>query len=157
MQSVDRFSRKIIAPALKFLITLLAIIFLIFTGNVHSQRLSIVITEPKDGKEVCWRSMVKGTVSDPKLQVFVAIHPMATNKFWIQPIPNMRSDGKWEAYCYFGEPNIGIGEPFEIIAIVSKNKKLFKEVDTLPSPLPDNPQILVRSNPIVVKRVRCLE
>ncbi len=86
MQLVDRFPGKIIRPALKFLITLLAIIFLIFIGNVYSQTLSIVITEPKDGKEVCWRSMVKGTVSDPNLQVFVAIHPMATDKFWINQI-----------------------------------------------------------------------
>ena len=111
MQLVDRFLGKIIAPALKFLITLLAIIFLIFIGNVYSQRLSIVITEPKDGKEVCWRSMVKGTISDPNLQVFMAIHPMATDKFYIQPIPNMRSDGRWEAYCFFGEPNKGINLP----------------------------------------------
>jgi hypothetical protein len=53
--------------------------------------------------------MVEGTISDPKLQVYVAIHPMATDKFWIQPIPNMSSDGKWKSYCYFGEPNIGKG------------------------------------------------
>lgn len=157
MQLMDGFPGKIIAPALEFLITLLAIIFLMFIGNVYSQRLSIVITEPKDGKEVCWRSMVKGTISDPKLQVFVAIHPMATDKVYIQPIPTVSSDGKWSAYCYFGEKNQGINEPFEIIAIASKNKKLYKEQDILPSPSPDNPQILVRSNPVIVKRAPCLQ
>lgn len=156
MQLVDRFLGKIIRPAFKFLITLLAIFFLILIGNVYSQRLSIIITEPKDGKEVCWRSMVKGTISDPNLQVFVAIHPMATDRFWIQPIPNMRSDGRWEAYCYFGEPNVGIGEPFEIIAIASRNRNLFKEGTILPSPLPDNHEILVGSNPVTVKRSPCL-
>lgn len=82
---------------------------------------------------------------------------MATDKFWIQPIPTISSDGKWRSYCYFGEPNIGIGEPFEIIAITSRNKKLFKEGDTLPSPLPGNPQILIRSNPVTVTRIKCLK
>ncbi|MCU4137418.1 MAG: hypothetical protein MW689_000989 [Thermodesulfobacteria bacterium] len=82
---------------------------------------------------------------------------MATNRFWIQPVPNVASDGSYSVYGYFGEkPNQGIGEPFEIIAIATRNKELFKEGDTLPSPLPDNPEILVRSNPIIVIRADCL-
>ena len=117
----------------------------------------INIISPVGESRVCWRTMVRGTISNPNLQVFVLIHPMATDKFWIQPIPTVSSNGKWEAYCYFGEPNIGIGEPFEIIAIASKNKKLFKEGSTLPSPMPDNPQILIRSDPITVIRVGCLK
>jgi hypothetical protein len=133
------------------------LMILIISGRKsYGQELKLTIVEPKNDANVCWRAIVKGTISDSKLQVFAAIHPMATDKFWIQPIPNMRSDGRWEAYCYFGEQNIGIGEPFEIIAIASKNKKLFKEGDTLPSPLPDNPQILIRSNPLTVKRAQCL-
>jgi len=157
MQLVDRFPGKIIGPALKCLITLSAMIVIIITGNVYSQGLSIIIAEPKDGKQVCWRTMIRGSVSDPKLQVFVAIHPMAAPKFYIQPIPTMSSDGKWSAYCYFGEQDQGINEPFEIIALASKNKNLFKEGDILPSPLPDNQQILFRSNPVIVKRAPCLK
>jgi len=131
---------------------------LIITGSKgYGQELKLAIMEPQNDARVCWRNMVRGTVSDPKLQVFVAIHPMATDKFWIQPIPNMRSDGRWEAYCYFGEPNIGIGEPFEIIAIASRNRNLFREGDTLASPFPDNLQILIRSNPVTVKRSPCLK
>jgi len=116
----------------------------------------ISIISPAEGSHVCMRTLVSGSISDSSLQVFVLIHPMATGKFWIQPIPTVSSDGKWKAYCYFGEPNIGIGEPFEIVAVASKNKKLFKEGDTLPSPLPDNPQILIRSDPITVIRAKCL-
>jgi hypothetical protein len=115
------------------------------------------IITPQDGSRVCWRTIVKGTISDPKFQVFVAIHPMATDKFWIQPVPTVSSEGIWTAYCYFGEPNIGIGEPFEIIAIASKNKKLFKEGDTMPAPLPESPEILIRSDPVMVIRDKCFK
>lgn len=132
-------------------------IFTIQNSNIYSEELTLSIDEPKDSEKVCWRSIVKGTVQDPKLQVFVAIHPMATAKFWIQPIPNMSTDGKWKTYCYFGEPRIGIGEPFEIIALATKNKKLFREGDTLPSPLQNNPEILISSNPIMVIRDKCLK
>ncbi len=144
--------------------TLLVVIFLTFSiclivaePITYSEELKLNIVKPKNDAEVCWRTIVEGTVSDPTLHVYVAIHPMATDKFWIQPIPTISSDGKWRVYCYFGEPNIGIGEPFEIIAVASKNKILFKEGDTLPSPLLENPQILIRSNPIMVMRTKCLK
>jgi hypothetical protein len=116
----------------------------------------INIISPSDRTSVCWRTMVRGKISKSNLQVFILIHPMATDKFWVQPIPNMRSDGRWEAYCFFGEQNQGIGEPFEIIAVASGNRNLFRRGDTLPSPMPDNPQIVVKSKPVTVTRDPCL-
>jgi len=116
----------------------------------------ISITSPAEESHVCMRTIVRGCISDSSLQVFVLIHPMATAKFWVQPIQNMGTDGSWEAYCYFGESNQGIGEPFEIIAVASRNRNLFREGDTLPSPLQDNPQILLKSKPIRVTRDPCL-
>lgn len=117
----------------------------------------INIISPTEGSRVCMRTLVRGTISNPNLQVFVLIHPMATDRFWVEPIPNMRPDGRWEAYCYFGKPNEGIGNPFEIIAIASENRRLFEEGDELPSPLPDNPEVPFRSYPIIVTRDRCLQ
>ncbi len=149
--------KNIFGLSFGFLTILLSILPIIFLSNTHGQNITLSITAPQDDAQVCWRTMVKGTVSAPKLQVFVAIHPMATDKVYIQRIPTVSSDGKWSAYCYFGEKNQGINEPFEIIAIASKNKKLYKEQDILPSPLPDNPQIVVRSNPVIVKRAPCLQ
>jgi hypothetical protein len=130
-------------------------VFIVLQSKVYSGELKLKIHKPKNDSNVCWRTIVEGNVSDPKLHVYVAIHPMATNKFWIQPIPTVSSDGKWKTYCYFGEPMIGIGEPFEIIAIASDSIKLFKEGDTMIAPLSDNPQILIRSNPITVIRAKC--
>lgn len=138
-------------------LSMVFIFAIIAESLIYGEDLKLTIIKPKNDAEVCWRTIVKGNISDPKLQVYVAVHPMATDKFWIQPIPTISSDGKWRSYCYFGEPNIGIGEPFEIIAIASKNKKLFKEGETLSTPLPDNNQILIRSNPVTVTRAKCLK
>ncbi len=124
--------------------------------DIQTTNQSINIISPTQGSHVCQRTTISGNISNPELQVFILIHPMATNKFWVQPIPNMRSDGRWEAYCYFGEPDQGVGEPFEIIAIASRNRNLFEEGRTLPSPLPNNPDIIFRSNPVVVTRDPCL-
>lgn len=133
----------------------LAVISVFLMIDVYGQNLTINITEPQNTDRVCWRDWVRGTISDPNLQVFVLIHPVATNRFWVQPIPDRGS--QWRSYCYFGEPDRGIEEQFEIIAVASGNKTLFKEGDTLPSPLPDNPQILVRSRPVLVTRDTCLQ
>lgn len=135
-----------------YLLTVFLLGLIISNLKIHGEELKLNIAEPKDDAHVGWKAIVKGTISNPELQVFVAVHPMATDKFWIQPIPNISADGQWKAYCYFGEPSIGIGEPFEIIVVASKNKDLFKEGHSLPSPLPNNPQIIGRSNPVTVIR-----
>lgn len=136
--------------------TILLLNLIILGSAVYGEELKLTIIEPKNDSRVCWRTMVQGTISNTKLQVFVAIHPLTTKKFWIQPIPTVSSDRKWRTYCYFGEPNIGIGEPFEIIALASENKKLYKEGDTMSSPLPDNPEIQVLSKSVIVIRDPCL-
>ena len=131
------------------------VLLFIFPLKSHEE-LFLSITKPHNGERVCWRTLIQGKVSDPQLQVFIAIHSMATNKFWIQPIPSVASDGSYSTYGYFGTFDEGIREPFEIIAIATNNKKLFKEGDTLPSPLPAIPEILVRSKPVIVIRDNCL-
>jgi len=123
-------------------------------ANSQAIQQPIIIISPTDGSHVCMQAMVRGTISDSNLQVFVLIHPMATDRFWVQPLPERGSN--WHTYCFFGEPNRGIGEPFEIIAVASRNRNLFRRGDTLPSPLPDNPHILIRSSPIRVTRDPCL-
>lgn len=125
-------------------------------GNGTAAQQQVSIVSPAEGSRVCVRTAVSGSVSDSSLQVYVLIHPMATNRFWVQPIPNMNPDGRWESYCYFGESNRGIGEPFEIIAVTSRNRNLFREGDTLPSPLQDNAEILLKSKLIRVTRDPCL-
>lgn len=130
-------------------------IFLPRNNYVHGQTPTLSITEPQNRSEVCWRERIRGTISDINLQVYVLIHPMTTNTFLVQPLPEER-ESSWEAYCNFGKPEKGIGEHFEIIVVASKNKKLFKEGETLSYPLLNNPNILHKSKPVMVTRAACL-
>lgn len=114
----------------------------------------IRIINPADGNHVCMETLVRGSVSDPNLQVFVLIHPMSTGSFWVQQLPERGTN--WHILGRFGEPNVGIGNHFEIIAIASSNRTLFNEGQTLPSPLPDNSEILIKSEPVIVTRNPCL-
>lgn len=139
------------------IIVICLILFIILLLNVYGQALTLTIGQPRHNSNVCQRAIVSGTVSDPKLQVFIAIHPMAINTFFIQPVPAVGTDGRWQAYCYFGEGQRGIGQPFEIIAFASNNRNLFTEGNTLPSPFPNNAQILIRTNPVIVTRANCLQ
>ena len=130
-------------------------IFLFFTFSAQGilgQTLSISIDRPEKDANVSQRSMVSGKVSDVTLMVYIAIRPMATSEFWIQEIPNISKDGTWAQYCYFGEPAVGRGEPYEIIAFASRNRTLLKPGQKIQSPLPDNPGILVKSDIVRVIR-----
>lgn len=148
---------KALSKVLLIPISALLLILVIPYMNIRGQQLQLTINNPRNDERVCWQTIVEGTISDHRLQVFIAIHPMATDRFWIQPIPNMSSDGRWSSLCFFGESRIGIGEPFEIIAIGSNNRRLFREGNTLSSPLPENPEILVRSRSIGVIRDPCIQ
>jgi len=90
------------------------------------------ISEPNNGQEVSVREWVRGKLSDTSYEVYILIHPMATVSWWVQPLPSINSDGTWEAYCFFGEETVGIGESFEIIAIATKEKGVLRSGQQLP-------------------------
>ena len=106
------------------------------------------IMSPAEEASVRMTELVRGTVSDPKLNVYILIHPLTTNLWWVQNIPAVGPDGRWQALCYFGTENLGIGEPYEIIAIASSKRGLYKPGDTLK----EVPSKLLRSKIVTVKR-----
>ena len=62
----------------------------------------------------------------------VLIHPLLTDKFWVQSLPMPPSaSGKWQCNCYFGSETQGAGESFELNAIASKEALKLKEGDVL--------------------------
>ena len=116
--------------------------------NSRQDAYKLEITSPSDGATVTMTELVRGTVSDPKLNVYVLIHPLTTNLWWVQNIPTVGPGGKWQSFCYFGTENLGIGEPYEIIAVATSKKKLYKPGDTLEIV----PLDLLRSRIVTVRR-----
>ena len=57
---------------------------------------------------------VEGTVADPRAQVWVIVHPKATNVCWVQPEASINKN-RWEASIHLGEQNDR--DTFEIRAI----------------------------------------
>ena len=123
------------------------------TGPLENSRQDadkLEITSPTDGATVTTRELVGGTVSDSKLNVYVLIHPLTTNLWWVQNMPTVGPDGKWQSFCYFGTENLGIGEPYEIIAVATSKKKLYQPGDTLEIV----PLDLLRSRIVTVRRAK---
>ncbi len=86
----------------------------------------ISIYDPQEGKEVDARNWVRGRVSDPVYEVYVLVHPLQADSWWVQPVPKVAPDGSWESFCFFGEGLVGSGESFEILAIASPTRGLLR-------------------------------
>ncbi len=87
----------------------------------------VTITDPPDGSKVPMTFTAQGTitssVSNP--EIWVIIHPMQTNRFWVEPRADLNQEnGTWRTLIYIGESEIGIGEQFEIMAIANPTQTL---------------------------------
>lgn len=83
----------------------------------------IEIRSPASGEEVEVETLVEGWVSDPKAQVYVLVRPLRTKYWWVQRLPAPANrDGSWQTLVNIGTETEGIGEPFEIVALVTKRK-----------------------------------
>ncbi|TSA12601.1 MAG: hypothetical protein D4R73_02155 [Deltaproteobacteria bacterium] len=118
--------------------------------NSEQDAPKLEIISPNEGATVAMTELVRGTVSTPKLNVYVLIHPLTTNLWWVQNIPTVGPDGKWQSFCYFGAEKLGIGEPYEIIAVATSKKGVYKPGDTLEIV----PSDLLRSRIITVRRAK---
>ena len=90
---------------------------------------------------------MRGTVSDPSERPIVLVHPMSTDLWWVQrPPAPPNSDGKWATLCYFGTESEGIGDYFQIVAIVPVNELPEGTV------LQELPEARARSEVVTVRR-----
>lgn len=113
------------------------------------EKVQIQIESPKQNGEVAMRDMVRGKISDPKVPVYVLVHPLKGNQWWVQPLPSpANQDGSWRTSCFFGAEIQGIGEEFEVLALATTEKlkegQIFKEL----------PKCGARSDIVTVKRTR---
>jgi len=103
-------------PALMLLIV---IAFLILV-NLSPPDLDVEIMSPEEGASVGHRYTIQGKVSDPSALVYVLIHPLSTNLWYVQNRPAVRSDGRWSTIIYFGTiDGEGIGDSYEVVALAT--------------------------------------
>jgi len=84
----------------------------------------IAISSPCDRAQVAARDFVEGTVADSNAQVWVVIHPLEAGDFWVQPSVTVKDNGSWRVLVYFGEPDLHVGKPYQVIAIANPRQGL---------------------------------
>jgi len=95
---------------------------------------SVQIISPVEGEGVEWSPaghLVSGTyhkVGD-NLHLYVLVHPFPTDNWWVQRTPTLIDDINWQAIVYFGHESVGIGDQYELSAIITD--KILKEGLTL--------------------------
>ncbi len=105
----------------------LVLIFLsiTFCSYAQQQTLTVTITQPQADATVEQRDTVAGSVSDPKAQVWVVIHPIGTNTFWVQPPVTLNPDGTWSVRTYFGrEGMLDSDNQYEVRAFANPREPL---------------------------------
>jgi len=85
----------------------------------------IRITSPIRRAKVVYREIVRGTVSNPKAEVWVIVHPMAVPGYWVQPKVEVDDDGSWWVRVYIAQsPYSSNGEHFKILAVANPRTQL---------------------------------
>lgn len=81
--------------------------------------LTITIAEPRDGGEVAWKAVVRGSISNGEAEVWVMVHPVETDQCWPNP-SRTEPDGKWQTVVQCGRSKkLDSGQHFEIMAIAN--------------------------------------
>ena len=110
--------------------TLMLFAFIIVLFSSFRDQNNIVITSPADNARVAQREIVRGKVNNHNLHVWVIIHPMSGNQYWVQPKVTIKQDGQWSVQSHFGRPNMDSNENFEVKAVAEPLVQL-KEGDIL--------------------------
>ena len=101
------------------------------------QREMIEITSPASGATVGKDVVVEGIVRMDDLGgrvPVVGVHPLMTTTIWVQPLPTKIEKTEegffWRSRAYVGTANLGIGEKYELLAMLMKRGQV-KEGDQL--------------------------
>ncbi len=89
-----------------------------------ANRLTVDLESPRDGGTVSAREIAEGKVSDPKARVWVIVHPVLTEAYWVQPEATVQASGDWRAMICIAPGNSGGGELFEIRAVANPTSAL---------------------------------
>lgn len=155
VNALRRSRRAVIAAAVAGTLLTLGLIALVIDRgkSVHVQ-----IEAPKNRAIVAQRELVQGTVSTQRATIYVLIRPLSGDEWWIQNIPAIGDDGRWQVAAHFGTETLGAGESFEILAVAASDSRLIRGLQE--SSLAPGQRIktlsnhLARSNIITVQRAR---
>jgi hypothetical protein len=93
-------------------------------ANAKSQP-SIAITSHKADQKVTVNPIVKGKVFNSNAAVWIIVHPMETEGYWVQPKATVSGNGEWYSLIYVGRPGKeDAGKFFEIRAVANPKKPL---------------------------------
>ena len=95
---------------------------------------SVQIISPVEGEDVEWSPaghLASGTYREvgDNLHLYVLVHPFPTDKWWVQRTPTLIDDRNWQAIVYFGHESVGVGDHYELAAIITD--KILQEGLTL--------------------------
>jgi hypothetical protein len=131
-------------------ISLLTLCFLLACGWGQNPSTAVSIGSPKPDTDVGLKAVVTGTVTNlGTMKVYVLVHPLTTNLWWVQNPPSPPSRGQWRTLAYFGTSSgQGVGDIFEIVAVATRSTLAAGQ--TFAAIPPNSAQ----SDIVAVKRVR---
>ena len=71
-------------------------------------------------------SFATGTVSSSTATVYVLVHPLSTNGYWVQNIPTVSANGEWRTQIRLGTRSEGAGQSYEILALATNENWLMR-------------------------------
>jgi hypothetical protein len=85
--------------------------------------LEVAILSPPSGAELSEQALVEGKVAAPRAEVYVVVHPLETEHWWVQSRPLVQRDGRWQVQVQLGTSIAGKGEQFEILALATDESR----------------------------------
>jgi hypothetical protein len=115
----------------------------------------ITVDVPKDKSTVCTRPSVQGSIAeeiakDVRGQVWIVVHPLEINDYFVQVPASVGGNHQWKALPYFGRPTLDAGKSFEFKAFAGPTQPLRKEMK-----LDDWPDAKWSSDLVAVTRGNC--
>lgn len=123
-----------------------------------SRQLAIEITSPATASRVEGHQVwISGTVDPTDAQVAVAVRAEGSDLWWLQETVRPQADGRWSIAAYLGEPEVGRGEDFQVVALASTDPPwldLLKGRRPTPGTTTPSLPLWSRSEAIVLTRER---
>lgn len=80
---------------------------------------NLSITNPLDGTKVNWRPAIEGKITNVNKNIYLIVHPLGENSYWVQPNVSISRDGNWKGIVYLGRAKKDIAKEFEVIAVAN--------------------------------------